>query len=243
MSPSRDSQPKDAGTVLRKRRMLRGQSLESVHQTTRIPKKFLEALERNDPKEFPAPVYMRGFLKSYCDFLELEFDPLWDLVSPKSSPAASEGEASSGNGKPAKDSKRPPVILPFNESTILPFMLFSALALAGTILWTVSARDSGQVPPPPKTFPPAILKPIHRLGNPKLTIASAAGGFIRLKVDGVLRFEGRLPPGSRQEWEARAEFSLRASEPGAIRLTLDGAAVALEDFTQSSDGWFNIRRR
>lgn len=247
MSPSGDHRPKDAGTILRKRRMLRGQSLEAVHQTTRIPKRFIEALERNDVKEFPAPVYMRGFLKSYCDFLEIDFDPIWELIAPESALASSKRSAETAQRDAAAGkfgiSKKPLVILPFNESTILPFMLFSGLAVAGAVLWAVSTRDSDQTPPPPESSPPAVLKPIHRLGNPKLRIASAAGGFIRLKVDGTLRFEGRLPPGSQQEWEARGEFSLRVSEPEAVRLELDGSTITLSDFPKSSDGWVTIRRR
>src|SRR5262249_49713453 len=74
--------PMDVGAVLKQARLRRGQSFEVVFQHTRIPKKFLEALESNRFDEFPAAVYLQGFLKGYCEHLDLEFEPLWSQIRP-----------------------------------------------------------------------------------------------------------------------------------------------------------------
>src|SRR5579883_848902 len=71
----------DIGSTLRAAREKRGHTLEAVSQQTRISRRFLEALEKNRFDEFPALAYLRGFLKSYCDYLELEFEPLWRLAT------------------------------------------------------------------------------------------------------------------------------------------------------------------
>lgn len=70
------------GSVLKTARMKRGLSLEAVAQQTRIPKRFLEALEEDRFDEFPAFVYMRGFLRGYCDHLDVNFEELWSKIQP-----------------------------------------------------------------------------------------------------------------------------------------------------------------
>ncbi|MBU6430493.1 MAG: helix-turn-helix domain-containing protein, partial [Cyanobacteria bacterium REEB65] len=54
----------DIGSALKAARTRKGATLEAVGQHTRIPKKFLDALENNRFEEFPALAYLRGFLKS-----------------------------------------------------------------------------------------------------------------------------------------------------------------------------------
>src|SRR5882762_8006576 len=71
----------DIGSILKAAREQKGHTLDSVSQHTRISRKFLAALEANKFEEFPALAYLRGFLKSYCDYLEIEFAPLWLKVN------------------------------------------------------------------------------------------------------------------------------------------------------------------
>ncbi|MBI3565178.1 MAG: helix-turn-helix domain-containing protein, partial [Elusimicrobia bacterium] len=79
----------EVGAVLRAARLKRGQSLEAVAQQSRIPKRYLDALENDRFDEFPAFVYMRGFLKGYCEHLDLPFDEMWaKFEAPAAAPAA-----------------------------------------------------------------------------------------------------------------------------------------------------------
>lgn len=71
----------EIGPILRAARIKRGQSLEAVAQQTRISKRFLEALEENRFEQFPAAVYLRGFLKSYCEHLDVNFDEIWIMLN------------------------------------------------------------------------------------------------------------------------------------------------------------------
>lgn len=71
----------EIGPILRAARLKRGQSLEAVAQQTRISKRFLEALEENRFEQFPAVVYLRGFLKGYCEYLDVNFDEVWALLN------------------------------------------------------------------------------------------------------------------------------------------------------------------
>ena len=117
----------------------------------------------------------------------------------------------------------------------------SVIAVIAAMIWAVTARETTSAPKPPPTTPSALL-PIHRHGRPKLTIFAPEGGWIRLKVDGTLRFEGRMPQGSRQHWEGETTFSLRVAESDSIRISLDGTEIPPEDWVHSPDGWITIRR-
>jgi len=64
------------GAHLRNVRVAKGASLESIAETTKINKMYLEAIEREDSKSFPAPVFIKGFLKSYAKALGLDPDEI-----------------------------------------------------------------------------------------------------------------------------------------------------------------------
>lgn len=69
------------GTTLRSARIQRGLSIEQVAQDTRISARFLEALEDEAFDELPAPVYARGFLRSYANYLKVDANPLLEELN------------------------------------------------------------------------------------------------------------------------------------------------------------------
>lgn len=64
------------GETLRAARERRGLSLSEASRLTRIAPRFLVALEEDDYAALPAPVYARGFLRSYAALLGLDPEPL-----------------------------------------------------------------------------------------------------------------------------------------------------------------------
>ena len=60
------------GQYLRRERERQDKSLESVAQVTRITLKNLEALEQDNFQVFSAPVFIRGFLRTYAGHLGLD---------------------------------------------------------------------------------------------------------------------------------------------------------------------------
>jgi cytoskeletal protein RodZ len=94
----------EIGPILRAARLKRGQSLEAVAQQTRISKRFLEALEENRFEQFPAVVYLRGFLKGYCEHLDVNFDEIWAMLeSPAPEPADAAGDSTAGGPSTTTD--------------------------------------------------------------------------------------------------------------------------------------------
>lgn len=60
------------GRTLSETRSARGFTLDDVERETRIAKRYLEALEREEFHVLPAPVYCRAFLRTYAQFLGLD---------------------------------------------------------------------------------------------------------------------------------------------------------------------------
>ncbi|MFA6093243.1 MAG: RodZ domain-containing protein [Elusimicrobiota bacterium] len=267
MNDPQEPQKIDVGSVLRKKRQMRGLSHETVHQHTRIPKKLLDALENNDPHAFAAPVYLRGFLKGYCEYLELDFEPLWKELSGQvetpEAPARPEpsGNAAlearratpppgmkklapnAGGGRSQKSS--PSMMLPLTDSTMLPFLIIIGLLVAGGLLWVLMrsthlGAPAHKLPPPPP--PPAAVAPTAPAPELSLLIIPERETWIRVASDGALRFEGRIPAGARQEWKARKGFSLRAVRPSALRVLLDGATVQLGTLPKDGRGDYQLSR-
>src|SRR5213082_591821 len=64
------------GEELRREREIRGISVKEIADATKISKRFLEAIERNDHKTLPAPVFTRGFVREYARYLGLNTEEM-----------------------------------------------------------------------------------------------------------------------------------------------------------------------
>ena len=79
------------GEELRAQRELRDLSIEDVYRLLRVPASCIRALEAGDMTSLPALTYAMGFLRSYCEFLELDPDPYLDCLQECAAPAAAPG--------------------------------------------------------------------------------------------------------------------------------------------------------
>lgn len=62
----------ELGSLLTRAREARGLTLEDAERDTRISRRYLQALESEQFEVIPAPVYARGFLRSYSQYLGLD---------------------------------------------------------------------------------------------------------------------------------------------------------------------------
>ena len=67
-----DDRPTPIGDRLRDARTARRLTLEDVERDTRISRRYLQALEDERFDVLPAPVYARGFMRSYAGYLGLD---------------------------------------------------------------------------------------------------------------------------------------------------------------------------
>ena len=133
------------GEELKRNRLLREVSLESIASATKISVRHLEALERGDYQRLPAPVFTRGFIRAYAGFLGLDPDEMVNAylseigVSPRVPDAG-----------PAHRTARAP-------STRL--LVLAAVAAAVAILVAAGVWRRARRPHPPVAHP-ALLPPV-----------------------------------------------------------------------------------
>ena len=60
------------GEVLKKARVEKNLTIDDIVTETRISKLVLEQIESNEPDDLPEPVFLRGFLKSYAEQVDLD---------------------------------------------------------------------------------------------------------------------------------------------------------------------------
>src|SRR5262249_47602941 len=62
------------GTYLSQLRDERGPSIEELARVTRVSSRYLEALEREDFAQLPAPLFTKGYIRAYCQALGVPAD-------------------------------------------------------------------------------------------------------------------------------------------------------------------------
>ena len=62
------------GLYLRGLREAKGMSIDDISRSIRVGRPHLEALEGDTLAELPAPVFVKGFIRAYCEYLECSPD-------------------------------------------------------------------------------------------------------------------------------------------------------------------------
>ena len=193
------------GGILAEARQARGVTLEQAASATRVRLRTLAALEEDREAELPAPVYVRGYLRSYGGYLEIDPEQLL---------AAYE----SGRTKPAGSL----AIRPLSSLTSSPNLVLTAPAAGavGLVLlvfaftgYVYRELDSVRTPPPAPRAAATALPPPASPPSPPVAVATPAPDpalalvlvtvtdtvWIDVAVDGKLQFSdaGRiLQPGA-----------------------------------------------
>lgn len=76
----------ELGSLLSRQREARGLTLDDAERDTRISKRYLQALEAEQFDVIPAPVYARGFLRSYSQYLGLDPQQMLSLFPREGQP-------------------------------------------------------------------------------------------------------------------------------------------------------------
>ena len=79
----------DFGSYLKSERELRGVPLEEISTTTKIPIRFLQAMEENQFDDLPGEVFVKGYVRSFAQVIgcdENEMLNVYDEIIKNNSP-------------------------------------------------------------------------------------------------------------------------------------------------------------
>jgi len=69
------------GEILKRTRESRILTVEQVNRETKISVNVIRWLEQDDLDSFSSETYLKGFLKNYARYLELDPDQMWSMLS------------------------------------------------------------------------------------------------------------------------------------------------------------------
>lgn len=227
-TPEAHSELASFGEELRREREIRGISLKEISDATKISKRFLEAIERNDHKTLPAPVFTRGFVREYARYLGLHSE---EIVSRYNFAAAGDDRIEKSvhlerlvqPPDPPREAPKKGIPPPYARidrnvyilvAIVIALIAVSFLAIRAKRHSEAAQNDTAPVqvpiasPPPMATVAPTPVPP-PKDTTLRLTLELQADSYVSLEADGKSVFANVMKEGERQTFEAKEQFRLR----------------------------------
>lgn len=245
-NPQQPSELASFGEELRREREIRGISLKEIADATKISRRFLEAIERNDHKTLPAPVFTRGFVREYARYLGLNSE---EMVNRYNYAAAGDERIEKSDHlerlvhpvptiepKPLKKSGIPPAYSRIADRNAIMTVLIIA-ALAGVTYWAVTTKRlrtmSSAAPPIVAVVPSDAAGGIARPPqNPagevvraplSLTMEVTEDSWVTLFVDDERVINDVVTAGTTRTLQAQQAFRFgTVGNAAGLNLTLNG---------------------
>ncbi len=232
------------GERFRAAREARGLSLSDVAEQIRIRSVYLGAIEDENWSAIGAPVYTRGFLRTYARFLGLDPEEVVSEFNQitASAPAAPHAPAST----PSVSVSRLHEARPRNLSPLIWIATLVAVALVAFVFYnefTLHARQTrtAALPSNTKASPAAAAadgspvpgasanvltaptaSPIPQTKTLELRLSQAS--WIRVAVDGSVSMEGTFPAGTARRFHGKNAV-VRLGNAGGVDVFVDGKHV------------------
>lgn len=240
------------GDTLRQAREDIGASLSEAERETRINRRYLEALEIEDDSSLPPPVYTRGFIRTYSQYLGLNPEDMLDIFGPRRSIE----ETVRIRPIPADVAATP-------RRSFRPVVTLAGLILLGLVaayVWgqytslreNVGQLDAGAIPrpaptvtpggrvaaPAPSPSPTAPGVPILAVGSPSpspvATTGTTSGLVVEAKaiektwlevwVDGQSVQSETVQPGFTKSYNAEQQVRMRVGNAAGIQVVVNGSS-------------------
>jgi Helix-turn-helix domain len=209
----------EIGNSLREARERQGLGYPEIELATKIRAKYIRALEEEDFTSIPGDAYIRGFLRTYSEYLGLDGDVYVDEY-------ASRFITSWRDELPPRPERRR--IRPHERRLERRAVL---LVLAGIALVAVIVFAAFSLPGS-STHVPGLGKKQHRKTAPahQLVLRGVGRGTYvevrRSRASGPVDLQGTVEAGQTDRLPG-SRFYLLVRSPAGLRVTLDGRAVSL----------------
>lgn len=210
----------EIGNSLREARERQGLGYPEIELATKIRAKYIRALEAEDFTSIPGDAYIRGFLRTYADYLGLDSDVYVDeyasrfitswrdeLPQPRERPRVRTRERPVG---------RRAVLLVLAGIVVVTALVFAAWRIPGS---SRPAAAGGTKDTQQRKSGPARQLVLRGVGR---------GTYVEVRRDrasGEVEFQGTIAEGETKL--AGDRFYLLIRRPTGLHVTLDGRTVAL----------------
>jgi cytoskeleton protein RodZ len=221
----------EIGNTLREARVRRTLTLQQVEEDTKIRVKYVQAMENEDFDLMPGATYVKGFLRTYSEYLALDPEVMLDEYRSRGVKTAEIQEPFGGVsmlGAPHRHRGRNTVV----------FVAVICLLVLG-VIW-ILGRGSDT---PPSTKPGAlgITSPspsVSKPAKPQKTTTPVVKGELRVSAPdaeiwlevrrdgsaGAVLFSGTVKKGKTRVFVGDVLW-LRLGNPSAVRLRIEGREI------------------
>ncbi|MGH7765177.1 MAG: helix-turn-helix domain-containing protein [Candidatus Dormibacteraceae bacterium] len=213
------------GTLLAAKRGERGLTIEQAATAIRIRAEYLLALEADELESFAAPVYAKGYLKTYAMYLGLDPEPL----AASTDHAAPAPRLALGLGRSAR---KPRMALTGRAAGAAGLVLL-AVAFAG-YAWRQIAADQRPAPVPVASQLGTVTGPASPSTSPSVQARPIVVGvrvtdavWINAVVDGAPQYadSGRTLAAGSVVYFTGVDVKITSGRASATFITIDGHSV------------------
>ncbi|MBA2476569.1 MAG: helix-turn-helix domain-containing protein [Actinobacteria bacterium] len=218
----------EIGTSLREARIRQGLELVEAEAATKIRGTYLAALEEERFGQLPAQTYVKGFLRSYSEFLGLDGQLYVDEYNSRYGGGEEEPVVRPRHGAAIHAQRR------IESRALLAGLAgIAAVTVLVFVAWKWGGADPSPVPNLGSSAPTTTLQTTRRPAGPapiSVRIAATRGDSA-LKVrrngpHGELLWRGTLQRGQSRRWTGRRLW-LQVGSPVSVAVRVDGRVQKL----------------
>ncbi len=236
------------GRYLQDARNGRGIDLREAAQQTRISLQYLKALEAEDFSKLPGEVFVKGFLKNYGKFLNLDESEVMKRYGElKQKPAAAPAGAAQAQPEPSIAAPEPvPAPAPEkHRSSKLPVEAFiwaaGIIVILTALLFTAlpgrHPKETRQAEAPVPASAPSgtgelaskSSSTIIRSDKLYLEVVALENTWLLVRTDSSPQKKAVLNKGESLIWSADERFLLSYGSAGALQLRLNGQELTVNE--------------
>jgi helix-turn-helix protein len=208
----------EIGNSLREARLRQSLEFADVERVTKVRPKYLRALEDEQFETLPAQTYVKGFLRTYAEFLGLDGQLYVDEYNSRYTSREEEVPLRPRRSTGGRSRNRR------TESSVI---LGALIGIAIVFALVIAAWKSGDDSPQRDLAPSAIRPPA-----PAILVVRALRGPTKMEVressqDGKLRWSGTLENGREQTFALKRGLWLYIGHPAFVKLVVSGHTVSI----------------
>lgn len=212
------------GDRLRAAREKNKLSLEKVHKDIKIHPRILRAMEEDKGDELLSPIYIKGFLRKYAQYLKLDSRELveeYKSLHPQPPPLILELDKKKELKTDYRGLFRVGKVFLIIVVSVL-FIGYLRFVLESVFKSQLQEKSTEVTKKVVKVSPPAPSRIVAKNKPLKLTIRALQDSWMQVKSDGRVVFENILSKGKEEKWTAKKEIEIWVGNAEGLELILNG---------------------